>query len=255
MRALLVDVGNTRIVLAAWREGDGQARWHNGIWTPAVPLERLATLPTPADGEDDSGCRRDIARLVAASGARVLALVSVVPRVDRLFEGLGPEVRHAGDPARLPFAHRLVDPAATGADRLCNVAAAVGAGLHGALVVDAGTATTIDVLREGVFEGGVIAPGMAFALEAIGLRAARLRPVRFAEAPLVAGPGSEAALAAGAFHAGVGGVEALISGLQAAHGPLPVVVTGGLGRFLAGPGRFHDPDWTLRGAALLAGNS
>lgn len=252
MRALLVDVGNTRVVFAAWREGDGQARWHEGVWTPAAALERLATLSTPAGAEDAIGFRREVARLVGESGARLLALVSVVPRVDGYFEDLGIEVRRAGDPARLPFAHRLVDPAATGADRLCNVAAAVGAGLDGALVVDAGTATTIDVLRAGVFEGGVIAPGMAFALEAIGRRAARLWPVRFAEVPLVAGPGTEAALAAGAFHAGIGGVEALISGLQAAHGPLPVVVTGGLGRFLAAPGRFHDPDWTLRGAAMLA---
>jgi type III pantothenate kinase len=186
-------------------------------------------------------------------------MVSVVPRVDELLSALlasmDLELCRADHTSPLPFRHRLREPAATGADRLCNVAAAVAAGLDSALVVDAGTATTCDVLVGGVFVGGLIAPGMAFSLEQIGRQAARLRPLPFAEAPLVAGPDTASALAAGAFHAGVGGVEALISGLQQAHGTLPLVVTGGLARFLARPGRHLDNQWTLRGAACLAGLS
>lgn len=251
MRALLVDAGNTRVAFAAWRDGDGHARLRDGAWQCAPPLGRLGAVPTPGAAGEEAFLAAARPLLAAAGGAPV-ALVSVVPRVTALLEAAVPGLVRADHTSRLPFAHLLEDPGATGADRLCNVGAAVAAGLRDALIVDAGTATTVDVLHDGVFVGGVIAPGMAFALEQIGARAARLRPVPFAPTPLVAGRATAAALGAGAFHAGVGGVEALVAGLEARYGRLPVVVTGGLAAHLAGPGRLHDPDWTLRGAAFLA---
>lgn len=254
MRALLVDAGNTRVAFAAWGAGDGHARRDGDRWLPAHSLRRLGALPTPGP-DDEPAFRAAAGALLRAAGGAPIVLVSVVPRVTALLADLAPGIRPADHRAALPFEHRLADAAATGADRLCNMAAAVAAGLSSALVVDAGTATTVDVLRAGIHEGGVIAPGMAFSLQQIGIRAARLEPVPFDRVPLVAGRDTVAALAAGGFHAGVGGVEALIAGLQRAHGPLPIVVTGGLARHLAAPGRLHDPDWTLRGAACLAGIS
>lgn len=249
MRALLVDAGNTRVAFAAWDEGDGWPRPFGGA--PARALRRLGSLPTPRDGAGDAAFTDAAREILAGAGEAPVVLVSVVPRVDSLLAALRPDLRRADHRAALPFTHRLSDAGATGADRLCNMAAAVAAGLADALVVDAGTATTCDVLSAGVFLGGVIAPGMAFALERIGREAARLRPVPFGPTPLRAGPDTASALAAGAFHAGVGGVEALIAGLLAAHGSLPVVLTGGLAGHLARPDRHLDPDWTLRGAACL----
>jgi len=255
LKALIADAGNTRVAFAAWTAADAMPRQRNGVWSPVKPLRALASLATPRDAATEAAFIDEARAVLAGARGAPLVLVSVVPRVDALLAEAGFEVRPVNHASALPFSHRLREPAATGADRLCNVAAAVAAGLDSALIVDAGTATTCDVLVDGVFEGGLIAPGMAFALEQIGRQAARLRPLPFAEAPLVAGPDTESALAAGAFHAGVGGVEALINGLQRAHGSLPVVLTGGLARFLARPGRHLDEQWTLRGAACLAGLS
>jgi pantothenate kinase type III len=253
MRAVIVDAGNTNTRFVAWTAADRLPRCAGGAWQPAPPLRELGRLATPGSFAEEAAFVAEASGLLAVAGDVPVVVVSVVPRVEALLRGLAPELRCADHTAFLPFAHRLADPSATGADRLCNVAAAVGADLGGALVVDAGTATTIDVLVEGVFVGGVIAPGMAFALEQLGARAARLRPVPFAPVPLAAGVDTFEAMSVGAFHAGVGGVEALISGLRDQHGPLPVVVTGGLGRFLDRPDRFCDPQWTLRGAAALCG--
>lgn len=253
MKALIADAGNTRVAFAAWTAGDGVPILRNDVWAPVRPLTALASLPTPRDAGADVAFADAVRAMVAAAGGVPLVLVSVVPRVDGLLAALDLDLRRVDHNSPLPYRHRLREPATTGADRLCNVAAAVAAGLDSALIVDVGTATTCDVLVGGVFEGGLIAPGMAFALEQIGRQAARLRAVPFAESPLVAGQDTASALAAGAYHAGVGGVETLIGGLQRAHGPLPVVVTGGLARFLVGPGRHLDPQWTLRGAACLAG--
>ncbi|MBK7771877.1 MAG: type III pantothenate kinase [bacterium] len=241
------------MAFAAWTAADGCPRREAGGWRAAPPLRRLGELATPGDPADRESFLRDSCGILTIAGDLPVILVSVVPRVDDLLADAVPGLFKVDHTARLPYRHRLAEPGATGADRLCNVAAAVAAGLTDALIVDVGTATTVDVLSAGVFEGGVIAPGMAFALQQIGARAARLRPVPFAEVPLVAGADTSSAMAAGAFHAGVGGVENLVTGLQAAHGPSEIVVTGGLCRFLAAPTRLVDADWTLRGAAVLAG--
>ncbi|MHB8080338.1 MAG: type III pantothenate kinase, partial [Candidatus Krumholzibacteriia bacterium] len=121
-----------------------------------------------------------------------------------------------------------------------------------ALVVDAGTATTFDLLADGRFRGGLIAPGMAFAARCLGEEAARLSPAPFAPCPLEVGITTAAALQAGAFHVGVRGVLGVVDGLLERYGPRPVAVTGGLGPYLARAGWLHDPDWTLRGALHLA---
>ena len=59
-------------------------------------------------------------------------------------------------------------------------------------------------------------------------------------------------MAAGAWHCGIGGVEHVITGLLEQYGNRRVILTGGLGVHLARPGRHLDPQWTLRGAAVLA---
>lgn len=253
MQAVIIDVGNTHVRFVAWTTSDRLPRRRDGGWDGAPALRTLARLLTPRSGADEAAFLVDAAKVLATAPGVTVVVASVVPRVGELLAVIVPGLLRADHTAVLPFTHDLVDAAATGADRLCNVAAAVRAGLADALVVDAGTATTIDVLAGGSFIGGVIAPGMAFALEAIGRQAARLRPVPFAAVPLAAGRDTAAAMAAGGFHAGVGGAEALIAGLQREHGPRPVVLTGGLGAFLDAPGRFLDPDWTVRGAACLCG--
>jgi type III pantothenate kinase len=152
----------------------------------------------------------------------------------------------------LPFDLDVADVSRVGPDRLCNMAAAVCAGLDTALVVDAGTATTFDLLRDGVFAGGMIAPGMAFAARQIGEKAARLQPVAFAPASWDVGRDTEAAMAAGSWHTGTQGVQSVVAGLKARYGEMPVILTGGLGRHLDVSGAFHDTHWTLRGGAFLS---
>lgn len=246
MRVLVLDAGNTRL-RAALAAAGGQ--WPRpGAWDrwPLPPLEGLGEVATTA--ADPSPWLRDLA---AARAPDLAVLVSVVPRLDPLVAAALPGLRLAGLGCDLPFGLDLVAPETVGADRLCNVAAAAAAGLGSALVVDAGTATTFDLLLDGVFVGGLIAPGMAFAAKQLGKTAARLAPVPFAPAPLAAGRSTAEAMGAGGWHAGIGGVRHIVAGLLDRHGPLPVIVTGGLGAHLADLGRY-DQDWTLRGALVLA---
>lgn len=252
-RVLVIDVGNSRVAAALWTAApDGGGAVRSAGLPPPGSLRRLREWPTPREAAARTALAGDAAGLAAAEGAAGVAIASVVPACGEALRAALPGAVAADHTAPLPFALAVADPAAVGADRYCNMAAAVERGWRDALVVDAGTATTFDLLADGCFRGGLIAPGMAFAARRLGEEAARLSPVPFASCPLEVGASTAAAMQAGAFHAGVRGVLGVVDGLLERYGPRPVAVTGGLGAHLARPGWLHDPDWTLRGALRLA---
>ena len=238
MNALLVDVGNTKIAVARITLLEGAM---------VGPLERVWTGETP---RGDAG---ELAASVAAlrSAGEPVALASVVPAVTEALRSELPEVRCVDHTWDFPFTMDLDSPETVGADRFCNVAAAAAAGLTDAIVADAGTATTIDVLCGGVFVGGLIAPGMAFAARKLQEEGARLWTVPFEPVELMPGRDTTAALAIGAYQVGTRGVTGAVEGLLEDLPVAQVIVTGGLGRYLAREGWTHDPDWTLRGLAVL----
>ncbi len=254
MKALIVDAGNTRVTCAAW-DGDGQqpalVEGSRTRLAPGVPLRELGILDHPTTPSEENAFRDSFRQIHAAAGCPPVVLTSVVPRVAGLLPG-GLNLEIVDHTSNLPFTLGVTEPARVGPDRLCNVAAAAAAGLPTALVVDAGTATTFDLLLDGVFVGGMIAPGMALAAQKLGEMASRLRPVPFGPVSWEVGCDTEAAMAAGAWHAGTGGVRTIVEGILTRYGQMPVVVTGGLGVHIEEQDWFLDPHWTLRGAAMLS---
>jgi len=255
---LLVDVGNSSVTVAACRPPRGADP--AAVDARDLAVEPLGAHPLPADPDGRRRLADALASRQADLGLRGAAVASVVPALDAALREALEGVWQADHRAALPFAVAVSDPASVGADRYCNVAAAAGSGWSSALVVDAGTATTFDVLTDGVFVGGLIAPGIRLAAETLGGRAARLSPVAPEPSPARPAPDTVGAMAAGAYLTGVHGIAGTIDALLAAGGERPVVLTGGLAPLLTDergelPGRAswrHDPHWTLRGLALLA---
>lgn len=251
---VVMDAGNSQVKWGVWSGGDQVPRRDPrdafGL-LPAAPLPAAGSCATPAGAADTAAlCRAISATVGDPSGLRV-ALVSVVPAVNAALAGITGDLRLADHTASLPFRLGVAEPARVGPDRLCNMAAAAVAGFSSALVVDAGTATTFDLLLDGEFVGGMIAPGMAFAARRLGEAAPMLAPVPFGPASWEVGRDTAAALTAGAWHTGVGGVLAAIAGIRAHYGAVPVILTGGLGRHLESDILPYDPEWTMRGSALL----
>lgn len=250
---LIIDAGNSRLKICAWngREDFASADQHF-----QQPLQDLFSFGRPHDANQAkklSLAFREFLQDFGTEKSTRVALVSTVPDLTSLILMETPDVKVIDHTASFPFGVSLQNPVTVGPDRFCNMAAAVGAGLNTALVVDAGTATTFDLLLDGEFRGGLIAPGMAFAAQKLGEEASLLSPVPFAACPLIPGKNTTSAMAAGAFHVGVQGVQGVIGGLLEQYGELPVVLTGGLGRYLSHCGASYDPHWTQRGAAVLAG--
>ncbi|MCA9269015.1 MAG: type III pantothenate kinase, partial [Planctomycetales bacterium] len=127
-----------------------------------------------------------------------------------------------------------------------------------AIVVDAGTAITVDCLSStGVFLGGAILPGMRMAAGALDRHTDKLPLVDTSQldAPPPIGRNTQAAISSGVYWGAVGAVERMCEEFRAVLGSAPqLYLTGGDAPRLAL--RFadarHVPHLVLAGIALAA---
>ncbi len=148
------------------------------------------------------------------------------------------------------------NPKEVGADRIVNSVAAFDRVKAAVLVVDFGTATTFDcVTDKGDYIGGVIAPGMQIAADALFSRAAKLPRVEIAKPPRAVGKNTLHSMQSGIVFGYVGLVDGLVDRLFAElGGPCRVIATGGLAGLIAPLSRTIDEvddQLTLVGLRLL----
>ena len=253
---LALDIGNTNATLGLFRAGAllGTRRAATNPGATADEFELLLSGLLQLDG-------------ISLADLDGISLASVVPTltatVDLVAErrGLRLVVATAGS---VPIAVRVERPDDVGADRLVNVLAA--ARLYGtpAVVMDLGTATTLDcVAADGAYLGGAIAPGLELGMEALAARTAKLPRIELRAPDRAIGRNTIEALQAGT----VFGYQALAAGLLErvraelaetagiAPGEVKAILTGGLSaapwaRTLRGIDVI-DPDLTVKGLAVL----
>jgi len=241
---LAVDIGNSETVVGRFR---GESL--DGFW-------RLTSGRNTADE-----LRLVLEALVktGASGSGSI-VCSVVPSLtgpwsDALHAVTGHRpVEVSSKNARMPV--KVTDPESVGADRLANAFAAKK--LYGvpSIVVDLGTATTLDcVSRAGAYVGGAIAPGVVTGSEELFRRAARLARVDLRRPERALGRTTEECLRVGVLWGNAGLVDALVRRVRAELGGKPkVIATGGLASVLAPECEtvdVVDEGLTLKGMRLI----
>ena len=204
--------------------------------------------------------------LLSASGItkdmiRASVYASVVPSLDEMFmEGIknyiGVPCLKVSPDLDTGVKIRMKNPAGLGADRLLNAAAGVekyGAPL---VIVDLGTAITLDVISaDGAYIGGTIAPGMELGMESLFSRTAKLPQISL-EAPghYIGGDTAEA-IKSGIVYGTVGLVDALLNGVfKELGGTCRVVATGGHAPILARHSEIVkevDPWLTIEGLRII----
>jgi type III pantothenate kinase len=163
-----------------------------------------------------------------------VAVSSGVPRVtgalremtERYF-GFAPLVLEPGVRSGMPILYD--NPKEVGADRIAN---AVGAfDLYGgpSIVVDFGTATTIEAVSgKGEYLGGAIFPGIEISLDALFGRAAGLRRVELVPPKHVIGKSTVESIQSGCIYGFGAQVDGLVDRFMAELGECAVIGTGGL---------------------------
>lgn len=251
---LAIDVGNTRVKLGLF--GYPESRRHGELPACAERTTRLSHEPMPWELLARWMSERSDWRLPVIAGSSpqgVERLIAAWPST------LGPPPRTVANTEHFPLAIRVDEPRRVGIDRLLNAVAVneLRRSDCSAVIVDSGTATTVDVVSaDGAFEGGAILPGLALSAKALHEYTALLPLVSVPEldekTPEPLGRNTRAAICSGLFWGQLGAVKELIA--RQAPADVDIFVTGGGGALLAShlPNARFEPHLPLQGLVLIA---
>lgn len=158
---------------------------------------------------------------------------------------------------KMPITIGTRRPSSVGVDRLCAACGALTERKRNAIIVDVGSAITVDLVLDRVFMGGVIMAGPQMALSALHRFTAQLPDLELSDVRGDAFNDTAPAMLTGAAVGAAGAVRAAVELLQrsASRGSIPVWVTGGyagrLQRRLPRSYKFK-PGLTLLGLAEIA---
>jgi len=241
---LAVSVGNTRTRVGAFVKGE-----LNEVSTYRNDrLDRIASAIEQANGA-----------LAEIAEAQVL-VSSVNPGVIEDVMGLlkkqtERQIYRVEQDLPIPIGRQLDPEALVGEDRLLNAAAAFDKLNQACVVVDAGTALTIDYIDgNGTFHGGAIVPGAQLMLDALTQRTALLPDVEFKKPDELIGHNTTQAMLTGTFYGLRGIVRSVTEAIALETGQYPIVVaTGGDAQVIFRDDEFVNrviPDLGLHGIAV-----
>lgn len=255
---LAIDVGNTNIVFGVF-DGDSLI----ADWRTATQHDLTA---------DDFALRlRSFFDLRGLTFDTVEAAIisSVVPPLNDALQEICTRYFHVeplliGPGIKTGMSIEYEDPREVGADRIVNGVAAYEQYGGPVIVVDFGTATTVDaVSASGDYLGGAIAPGISISTDALFQHAARLPRVDLVKPKRAIGRNTVNSMQSGIFFGYAGLVKELILRFQnelrpcrgsSKPSPVTVVATGGLASLISEgiPAIHHvDPLLTLKGLCII----
>jgi type III pantothenate kinase len=246
----VMDVGNSHMVLGLY---DGPTL--RGHWR----------LVTRAYGTADE-LRIQISTLlaheqVAPQEITGCCVASVVPQLnsaccdvaERMF-GAAPVM--VGPGIKTGIVLQIENPKEVGADRIANAVAAIDEYSGPLIVVDFGTATTLDVITaKAEYRGGVIVPGVQLSADALFEKCAKLPRVDIATPPQVVGRDTVGHIRSGLTYGYADLVDGLVRRIaHEIHATPTVIATGGLAGLIAELSQTIqavDPFLTLKGLKLI----
>jgi len=247
---LAVDAGNTHTVYGLFEGEKLCANWRISTRKETTSDEQGVLLRSLFK---EAGLR--------AEEVKGMIVSSVVPEMDAVlaetgksYFGIDPFFICPGIKTGLPILYD--NPHEVGADRIVNAVAAKERMGSPVLILDFGTATTLDVVSSaGEYLGGIIAPGIGISAEALFEKAARLSPVDIRCPERVIGRNTVESIQAGLYFGYVSLIEGIVGRTRSELGTdAPVIATGGLAPVIAKEASIIevvDPGLTLEGLMII----
>lgn len=247
---LVIDVGNTNIVLGIFKDQELVDHWR-------VSTDRLRTT-------DEYGVLiRHLFYLNGVNSEEIDAIIisSVVPpvmptleRMCQRYFGLTPLVIGPGVKTGMDI--KYDNPREVGADHIVNAVAAYEKFGGPVIIIDFGTATTFCAVdKKGTYLGGAICPGIGISTDALVQRTAKLPRIEVVQAEKVICRNTVESMQAGVFYGFVGQVDGIVSRMRKELGcKAKVVATGGLAVIVAPATDAIDvvePMLTLEGLKII----
>ena len=247
---LVIDVGNTNMVLGVYKDTELLDHWR-------ISTDRQRTT-------DEYGVLiRELFYLNDLRPDDINAIIissvvpPVVPTLERMCQryfGLSPLLIGPGVKTGMDI--RYDNPREVGADRIVNAVAAYEKYGGPVIIVDFGTATTFCAVdAKGVYLGGSICPGIGISTEALVQRTAKLPRIELKRTGSVICRNTIESMQAGVFYGFVGQVEGIVSRMRRELDmSARVVATGGLAVVIAPATKAIDvvePMLTLEGLRII----
>ncbi len=269
---LVIDVGNTQTVIGIYGEElgretteddedptaprtDGAERGLLDHWRISTNAERTSDELALAVQEflafHGFSFEEDVDGVALCSS--VPSITAAVREMSERYFGFKALVVEPGIKTGMPILYE--NPKEVGADRIADAVAAFD--LYGGptIVVDFGTATTLEAISaRGEYLGGAILPGIEISLDALFSRAAALRRVELIEPRSVIGKNTIESIQSGAIYGFAAQVDGICERMMEEVGPAGVVATGGLAALIAPYTKsiqHHEPWLTLHGLRVI----
>jgi type III pantothenate kinase len=226
---LAIDIGNTNIVLGLYQGKKLLTHWRLYTYPERTADEYGVILSNLVAAQD---IQRNQIRAIVASCV-VPPMVSMMQELGQKFFKLEPLFVSPGIKTGMPILYD--SPKDVGADRIVNGIAAYEKYRDTCIVVDFGTATTVDLIsKKGEYVGGAIAPGLLISLEALFQRASKLPRIEIVKPKEVVGRNTVNSIQAGIFFGYVGLVDGIVERIQKENKvQAKVIATGGLAPLVA----------------------
>lgn len=229
-RMLAVAVGNSRVRWGVFSEGAGDVEVGGGelIEAHSVSNDELASLESALrEAAGSAGKNVEIAVIGSVNEPVAIEVEKIIRKA------LSCEVGKINRDIGIPLEHVLDEPVTLGVDRAVCALAAWERAQQACVVIDAGTAITVDLIDgKGVFQGGAIIPGGGLMLAALhggtSQLPAEIWPPKDAEGGQGIGRNTPDAMMLGVIGAARGAVRYLVEGFSELYGGYPMVIaTGG----------------------------
>jgi type III pantothenate kinase len=247
---LAIDIGNTNVTCGVFQGEKLVTTWRMSTAIHRMPDEYANLMLSIMER-----------RGVTGDQIKDVVICSVVPPLLIIFDEVckhflkkAPLIVEAG--VKTGRRIDMDNPREVGADRIVNAVA--GHQLYGGplIVIDMGTATTLDVVtKNGDYIGGAIAPGLYIATEALFTRTAMLPRIELSVPKKAIGRNTVAAMQSGVVFGYIGLIEGLVSRIQLElDEKAKVIAAGGFANLITQATNIIDvinPDLTLIGLRII----
>jgi type III pantothenate kinase len=227
---LVMDVGNTNIVLGVFEDSKLLINWRMGTDKEKTADEFGMFFVSLFNNE-----RLDIKKVEAVIMSSVVPpiMYSLEHAVRKYFNA---EMIMVGPGIKTGINIKYENPKELGADRIVNAVAAYEIYGGPIIVVDFGTATKFEAISsKGEYLGGVICPGIKISADALFQRSAKLPRIELVKPANIIGRNTVGNMQSGIIYGHVGQVDYIVRKMKAEmkEATVKVIATGGLARLIA----------------------
>lgn len=247
---LVLDVGNTNIVLGIYQERELLLHWRAATDRQKTADEYGMLIHNLLVYHHMDHHKMDAVVISSV----VPPLMPTLCHMAQRYFAVEPLV--VGPGIKTGICIRYENPREVGADRIVNAVAGFEKYGGPLIIVDFGTATTFDAIApNGDYLGGAIAPGIGISTEALFQRAAKLPRIELVKPPRLICRNTVTSMQAGVVYGFVGQVDEIVRRMKEELGGNPrVIATGGLAGLIAQESHTIDvvePLLTLEGLRII----